>query len=98
MVTAAELLAIEIEPVVVKTMTAIHENAAGVPKPRVLTPRAGTKQATLISMLRVPDGATTAGTTVVQYNTYRLTLWPHLAAGAKILFEGLSPWFQSPQM
>ena len=30
-VTDAGLLAIRIEPVVVKTMTAIHENAAGVP-------------------------------------------------------------------
>ena len=57
-VTDAGLLAIGIEPVVVKTMTAIHENATGVPKSKVPTPRGGTKQATLITMLRAPDGAT----------------------------------------
>ena len=57
-VTDAGLLAIGIAPVVVKTMTAIHENAAEVLKPKVPTPRAGTKQATLIAMLRAPDGAT----------------------------------------
>ena len=57
-VTDAGLLAIGIEPVVVKTTTAFHENAAEVPKPKVPTPRAGTKQATLIAMLRAPDGAT----------------------------------------
>ena len=58
MVTDAGLLAIGIEPVVVKTMTAIHKHAAEVPVPKVPTPRAGTKQATLITMLRAPDGAT----------------------------------------
>ena len=57
-VTDAGLLAIGIEPVATKTMTAIHENAAGVPKSKVPTPRAGTKQATLINMLRAPDGVT----------------------------------------
>ena len=57
-VTAAGLLAIGIEPVVVKTMTAVHESTAEGPRPKVPTPRAGTKQATLIAMLRAPDGAT----------------------------------------
>ena len=42
---------------VVKTMTAIHESAAGVPKSKLPAPRAGTKQAILITILRVPDGA-----------------------------------------
>ena len=57
-VTDAGLLAIGIEPVVVKTMTAIHTHAAEVPVPKVPTPRAGTKQAALITMLRAPDGVT----------------------------------------
>ena len=57
-VTDAGLLAIGIEPVVVKTVTGIHDNAAELMKPTVPTPRAGTKQATLIAMLRAPDGAT----------------------------------------
>ena len=57
-VTDAGLLAIGIEPVVVKTMTAIHKHAAEVPVPKVPTPRGGTKQATLITLLRAPDGAT----------------------------------------
>ena len=39
-------------------MTVIHENATEAPAPKVPTPRAGTKQATLIAMLRAPDGAT----------------------------------------
>lgn len=57
-VTDAGLLAIGIEPVVVKTMTAIHKHASEVAGPKVPTPRAGTKQATLIAMLRAPQGAT----------------------------------------
>ena len=57
-VTDAGLLAIGIEPVVVKTMTAIHKHAAEAPAPKVPTPRGGTKQATLIAMLRAPQGAT----------------------------------------
>ena len=62
-VSDAGLMAIGIEPVVVKTVVAIRphvaeasaamEAAASQPKLR-----AGTKQATLISMLRAPDGAT----------------------------------------
>jgi len=62
-VTDAGLLAVGIEPVVVKTVVAIREHAAeasasteaAASQPKL---RAGTKQATLISMLRAPDGAT----------------------------------------
>ena len=57
-VTDAGLMAVGIEPVVVKTMTAIHKHAAEVPVPKVPTPRAGTKQAMLISLLQAPEGAT----------------------------------------
>ena len=75
-VTDSGFLAIGIEPVVVKTMTAIHENAAEVPKPKVPTPRAGTKQATLIAMLRAPEGATMEAIIAA-------TGWlPHTARGA----------------
>jgi len=62
-VTDAGLLAIGIEPVAVKTVVAIREHVAeasasteaAASQPKL---RAGTKQATLISMLRAPDGAT----------------------------------------
>ena len=57
-VTDAGLLAIGIEPVVVKTLTAIHKHAAEPPSPKPPTPRAGTKQAMLISLLQAPEGAT----------------------------------------
>ena len=56
-VTDAGLLAIGIEPVVVKTVAAIRKRAveASAPKPTMI--REGTKQAMLIAMLRVPEGA-----------------------------------------
>ena len=57
-VTDAGLRAIGIEPVVVKTMTAIHKHAAEPPSPKPPTPRPGTKQAMLISLLQAPEGAT----------------------------------------
>ena len=62
-VTDAGLLVIGIEPVAVKTVITISEHAAKTPAPKdsaAAQPklRAGTKQATLISMLRAPDGAT----------------------------------------
>ena len=57
-VTDAGLLAIGIEPVVAKTEGVIHENAAETPVTKLPTPRAGTKQVMLITMLRAPDGAT----------------------------------------
>jgi hypothetical protein len=63
-VTDAGLLAIGIEPVVVKTVAAVRKHADEVPAPlsapvpKVPVFRAGTKQATLIAMLRRPEGAT----------------------------------------
>jgi hypothetical protein len=57
-VTDAGLLAIGIEPVVVKTMAAIRDHAAEAPAPKQPTPRAGTKQAMLIEMLQTAEGAT----------------------------------------
>ena len=63
MVTDAGLLAIGIEPVVVKTVVAIREHAAktSAPKDSAATQpklRAGNKQAMLIFMLQRPEGAT----------------------------------------
>jgi hypothetical protein len=58
MVTDAGLLAIGIEPVVVKTVVAIREQAAKATVSKPPTQRAGTKQAKLISMLQAPEGAT----------------------------------------
>ena len=60
MVTDAGLLAIGIEPMVVKTVVAIRTHAAEEPAPKPPTPRAGTKQAMLIALLRKPEGATMA--------------------------------------
>ena len=57
-VTDAGLRAIGIEPVVVKTMTAIRKHTAEAPAPKLPAPRAGTKQAMLIALLRAPEGAT----------------------------------------
>jgi hypothetical protein len=57
-VTDAGLLAIGVEPVVVKTVVAIRRHAAEAPAPKVPVIRVGTKQATLIAMLRAPEGAT----------------------------------------
>ena len=59
-VTDAGLLAIGIEPVVVQSMMAIHNDAVEAPEPKQPTQRAGTKQAMLIAMLRVPIGASIA--------------------------------------
>ena len=58
--TDAGLLVIGIEPVVVQTMAALREreNAEPLPASNLRTPRAGTKQAMLIEMLRRPEGAT----------------------------------------
>ena len=57
-VTDAGLLAVGIEPVVVKTVVSIRKQAAEAAAPKVPTIRAGTKQATLIAMLRAQGGAT----------------------------------------
>ena len=56
--TDAGLLAIGIEPVVVKTMTTIRKHAAEASDVIKPAPRAGTKQAMLISLLQAPEGAT----------------------------------------
>lgn len=58
--TDAGLLVIGIEPVVVQTMAALRErgNEEPLPASNLRTPRAGTKQAMLIEMLRRPGGAT----------------------------------------
>jgi hypothetical protein len=57
-VTDAGLLAIGIEPVADKTEVAIQKHEDGAPASKVPTPRSGTKQAMLITLLRAPDGAT----------------------------------------
>jgi hypothetical protein len=57
-VTDAGLLAIGIEPVVVKPVVAMREHAAKTVAPKPPTQRAGTKQAMLIAMLQTPEGAT----------------------------------------
>ena len=59
-VTDAGLLAIGIEPVAVKTGTAIREHASVTPEAKQPTQRAGTKQAMLIALLQRPEGASIA--------------------------------------
>jgi hypothetical protein len=59
-VTEAGLLAIGIEPVVVKTVAAIRDHAAKAAAPKPPSQRAGTKQAQVIAMLQRSDGATIA--------------------------------------
>ncbi len=57
-VTEAGLLAIGIEPVVLKTVAAIRKRAAQSSAPKPPTRRVGTKQSLLIEMLQSPSGAT----------------------------------------
>ena len=57
-VTDAGLRAIGIEPVMTMTEVTIHEIAADTPVTKLPTPRDGTKQAMLITLLRAPGGAT----------------------------------------
>jgi len=59
-VTDAGLLAIGIEPVVVKTVVAMGEHAAKSAAPKPSIQRVGTKQAQVIAMLQRPEGATIA--------------------------------------
>ena len=59
-VTDAGLLAIGIEPVVVKTVVAICEHAAEAAASKPPIQREGTKQAMLIALLQRPDGASIA--------------------------------------
>jgi len=77
MATDAGLLAIGIDPVVVKTTAAIRTHAAQPPAPKRPTPRTGTKQAMLIEMLQRPEGATMEqiiGATGWQAHTARGTM------------------------
>jgi hypothetical protein len=59
-VTDAGLLAVGIDPVVVQTMATIRvkAKAGSDAEPKAPSPRGGTKQAHLIEMLRLPEGAT----------------------------------------
>lgn len=57
-VTEAGLLAIGVQPVVVKTSVASRDGAEAQPEVKHPTLRAGTKQALLISMLQRPEGTT----------------------------------------
>ena len=57
-VTDAGLLAIGIEPAVVKAVVTIREHAAKTPAAKPPTLRAGTKQAVIIALLERPEGAT----------------------------------------
>lgn len=59
-VTDAGLMAIGIDPVVVKTVVAIREHASKAAAPKLPTRRAGTKQAKIIALLERPEGATIA--------------------------------------
>ncbi|MGO4917163.1 DUF3489 domain-containing protein [Pseudogemmobacter sp. W21_MBD1_M6] len=75
-VTDAGLLAIGIEPVVVKAVVAIRKNATEVAEVTKPNPRAGTKQAMLIAMLQALEGAT-------MEEIVAATQWqPHTARGA----------------
>ena len=57
-VTDAGLLAIGIEPVVAQRMAVTRQNAVETAQAKPPTQRAGTKQAMLIALLQVPEGAT----------------------------------------
>ena len=59
-VTDTGLLAIGIEPVVVKRFAAIREHAAKAAAPKASSLRTGTKQAMLIAMLQRTEGASIA--------------------------------------
>ena len=59
-VTGAGLLAIGVEPVVVKTMATIQTLTDTAAAPKLPIPRAGTKQAQIIALLQRPQGASVA--------------------------------------
>ena len=59
-VTDAGMLAVGIEPVVVKTMAAVRQHAADASIAKPPTPRSGTKQAAVIALLQRPEGASIA--------------------------------------
>lgn len=76
LVTDAGLLAIGIEPVVLKTTAVIRDDTKVEPGEKKLTQRAGTMQAMLIAMLQAPEGAT-------MEEIVAATQWqPHTARGA----------------
>lgn len=62
LITDASLLAIGIEPMVVKAVAAIRAHAKSKPESepesKLPTARLGTKQALLIAMIQEPEGAT----------------------------------------
>lgn len=59
-VTDAGLLAVGIEPVVVKTMAAVRQHSVAEQTPKTPTIRANTKQAQIIALLQRPEGASIA--------------------------------------
>ena len=59
-VTDAGLLAVGIEPVVVKTMAAVRQHSLAEQTPKTPTIRANTKQAQIIALLQRPEGASVA--------------------------------------
>ena len=78
-VTDAGMLAVGIEPVVVKTMAAVRnravENASSKAPSLTRTPRRGTKQAEVIALLERPEGASIA-------EIVEMTSWlPHTTRG-----------------
>ena len=78
-ITDAGMLAVGIEPVVVKTIAAVRnhvaEKASSKDPTRTPTPRSGTKQAEVIALLRRPEGASIA-------EIVEMTGWlPHTTRG-----------------
>jgi hypothetical protein len=78
-VTDAGMLAVGIEPVVVKTMAAVRNRATEKASPKAPTltptPRSGTKQAEVIALLERPEGASIA-------EIVEMTGWlPHTTRG-----------------
>jgi hypothetical protein len=59
-VTDLGLLAVGIEPVVVKAMAAVREHAAVATMPKTPSLRTGTKQVHIIALLQRPEGASIA--------------------------------------
>ena len=74
-VTDAGMLAVGIEPVVVKTMAAVRQHAVEASTAKPPTPRSGTKQAEVIALLERPEGASIA-------EIVEMTGWlPHTTRG-----------------
>jgi hypothetical protein len=74
-VTDAGLLAVGIDPVVVKTKAAVRQNPIAASRAKTPTPRTNTKQAQIITLLQRPAGASIA-------EIVEVTGWlPHTARG-----------------